>query len=236
MSLINRTQTLHLTLQLQIPQKLLDANQKSTELKTINHLRILYASPLSTIPITEVQDLPTLSSLLPTLSVPVVLLLPFHPSYSNPTPIDILLRQSRPKLYFPPLQLDCTLEEAFKGMSWVEFPVLRVMRREDWEKELAEGRVAIVLPAEGIGRVEKRQIDDGWAGRKKSKVDVDLGGTVSTPAGSTSVTGLNDNGTPAGLAGLNDYESDEEDAGEEVTEDDIKLLRTLGAAAAADMI
>jgi len=123
-------------------------------------------------------------------------------------------------------------------MSWVEFPVLKVMSRVEWEKELSEGRVAVVPVAEGIGRIEKRQIDDGWAGRKRMKtdadVDADVGATgVPTPAVSVS-------GVGSGLAGLGDYESDEEmeeapGAAGEVTEDDIRMMRTLGAAAAADM-
>jgi hypothetical protein len=216
-----------MTIQFQIPQNLLEPNT-SSELKTINHLRVLYAHPT--------QDLPTLASLLPPpiSSAEVVVVLPFHPSYSNPTPIDILLRQPRPKLFFPPLQIDSTLEEAFRGMSWVEFPVLRVMSRIDWEKELGEGRVAIVPPAEGIGRVEKRQIDDGWGGRKKMRHDEGTLGVV----GSAPAEGAVNAAVPAGLAGLGEYESDEEVdevVGEEVTEEDIKIMRTLGAAAAADM-
>ena len=217
-----RAQTLHLTIQFQIPQNLLESNT-STELKTINHLRVLYAHPT--------QELPTLSSLLPPALGEVVILLPFHPSYSNPTPIDILLRQPRPKLFFPPLDTDKPLEEVLKGMSWVEFPVLRVMSKIDWEKELGEGRVAVVPPAEGIGRIEKRQIDDGWAGRKKMRQDEGNLGVIEGPPAVA---------VPAGLAGLGEYESDEEvdevvGAGEEVTEEDIKIMRTLGAAAAADM-
>jgi hypothetical protein len=226
---MGRAQTLHLTIQFQIPQNLLELNT-SSELKTINHLRVLYAHPT--------QDLPTLASLLPPTisSAEVVVVIPFHPSYSNPTPIDILLRQPRPKLFFPPLAVDKPLEAAFKGMSWVEFPVLKIMSRIDWEKELGEGRVAIVPPAEGIGRVEKRQIDDGWGGRKRMRHDegtVTVGVVESVPAeGAVNVA------VPAGLAGLGEYESDEEVdevVGEEVTEEDIKIMRTLGAAAAADM-
>ena len=119
-------------------------------------------------------------------------------------------------------------------MSWVEFPVLKVMSRVEWEKELSEGRVAVVPVAEGIGRIEKRQIDDGWAGRKRMKTDADVEATgVSAPAVLVSRSG-------SGLAGLGDYESDEEmeeapGAAGEVTEDDIRMMRTLGAAAAADM-
>jgi hypothetical protein len=225
---MGRAQTLHLTLQFQISQYLLEANT-SSELKTINHLRVLYAHPT--------QDLPTLASLLPPpiSSAEVVVVLPFHPSYSNPTPIDILLRQPRPKLFFPPLAVDKPLEEAFRGMSWVEFPVLRVMSKVDWERELKEGRVAIVTPAEGIGRVEKRQIDDGWGGRKKLRQDE---GTVGVDEGRPTTEGALSVAVPAGLAGLGEYESDEEVdevVGEEVTEEDIKIMRTLGAAAAADM-
>jgi hypothetical protein len=226
---MGRAQTLHLTIQFQIPQNLLELNT-SSELKTINHLRILYAHPT--------QDLPTLSSLLPPpiSSAELVVVLPFHPSYSNPTPIDILLRQPRPKLFFPPLAVDQPLEEVFRGISWVEFPVLRVMSRIDWEKELKEGRVAVVPPAEGIGRVEKRQIDDGWGGRKKIRQDPAEGivGAVQGPP----AEGVVSVAVPAGLAGLGEYESDEEVdevVGEEVTEEDIKIMRTLGAAAAADM-
>jgi len=115
-------------------------------------------------------------------------------------------------------------------MSWVEFPVLRVVSRTDWEKELGEGRVAIVPPAEGVGRVEKRQIDEGWAGRKKMKQDPVE--EVMSPAPGAPVV-------PMGLAGLGEYESDEDEVdevvGEEVTEEDIQIMRTLGAAAAADM-
>jgi len=217
---MGRAQTLHLTIQFQIPQNLLESNT-SSELKTINHLRVLYAHPT--------QDLPNLASLLPPTisSTEVVVLLPFHPSYSSPTPIEILLRQPRPKLFFPPLAVDSVLQEAFRGMSWVEFPVLRVMSKVNWEKELKEGGVAIVPPAEGIGRVEKRQIDDGWGGRKRMKPDGGFGGAADTVSA-----------VPAGLAGLGEYESDEEVdkvVGEEVTEEDIKIMRTLGAAAAADM-
>ena len=219
---MGRAQTLHLTIQFQIPQNLFESNT-SPELKTINHLRVLYAHPT--------QELPTLSSLLPPTisSSEVTVLLPFHPSYSNSTPIDILLGQPRPKLFFPPLDVDKPLEEAFRGMSWVEFPVLKVISKADWERELKEGKVAIVPPAEGIGRVEKRQIDEGWAGRKKLRQDpVEVMDVVeSKPV------------VPMGLAGLGEYESDEEEVdevvGEEVTEEDIKIMRTLGAAAAADM-
>jgi len=220
---MGRAQTLHLTIQFQIPQNLLEPNT-SSDLKTINHLRVLYAHPT--------QELPTLASLLPPTisSTEVKILLPFHPSYSNPTPIDILLRQPRPKLFFPPLEMNKPIEDAFRGMSWVEFPVLRIMSRVDWEKELSEGRVAVVPPAEGIGRVEKRQIDDGWGGRKKMRQDGGIEGAVEGPPAEGAVSVA----VPAGLAGLGEYESDEE-AGEEVTEEDIKIMRTLGAAAAADM-
>lgn len=229
--LIFRTQALYLTIQLQIPQNLLDgqpSTSSTAESKTINHLRILYAHPT--------QDLPTLSSLLPASIPPseIVTLLPFHPSYSNPTPIEILLRQPRPKLFFPPLDIDKPLEDVFRGMSWVEFPVLKIMLKVDWERELGEGRVAIVPVAKDIGKVEKRVIDDGWAGRKKMKLDVDVD-TVEGPVGVVEEI----QAVPAGLAGLGDYLSDDDevlDQDEEVTEDDIKLMRTLGAAAAADMV
>lgn len=234
--LMDRTQTLHLTIQLQIPQSLL-GNPESSELKTVNHLRTLYASPTT--------EIPTLSSLLPPplKAEEIVLLLPFHPSYSNPTPIDILLRHPRPRLYFPPLLMNLGLEEAFRGMSWVEFPVLTVMAKGEWEKKMREGMVAVVPISQGE-RGEKRKFDPtpmatadppSMGGEKKPK----------TSAG-------------GGLAGLGDYDSASEGEVEEetggldvqgaeggdgdgdgdemvITQEDVQVLHALGAAAAADM-
>jgi len=235
---MDRMQTLHVTIQLQIPQALL-GNLESSETKVMNHLRILYASPTT--------DLPTLSSLLPPplKAEHIVLLLPFHPSYSNPTPIDILLRHPRPRLYFPPLTTDIGLEEAFRGTSWVEFPVLTVMAKGEWEKKMREGVVAVVPISQGE-RGEKRKFEptrmtptvaqsQGGDGEKKPKLFA--GG---------------------GLAGLGDYDSASEGEVEEVTEgldvvgaedddghgdgdemvitqEDVEVLHALGAAAAADM-
>jgi hypothetical protein len=235
---MTRTQTLYLTIQVQIPQTLL-GNPEASEPKTINHLRVLYASPT--------VDLPTLSTLLPTPinAEDVVLLLPFHPSYYNLTPIDILLRHPRPRLFFPPIRSDVNLEEAFRGMSWVEFPVIQVMVKGEWEKKVTEGVVAVVPISIGE-RGEKRKfdpapmltasaMDQAEGGEKKAKVLAGGGG---------------------GLAGLGDYDSASEDEGvvedetEElnvvdaddgdgdgmvITQEDVQVLHALGAAAAADM-
>ena len=234
--LMDRTQTLHLTIQLQIQQSLL-GNAESLDSKTLNHLRVIYASPTA--------ELPTLSSLVPPpiQAGDIVLLLPFHPSYANPTPIDILLRHPRPRLYFPPLTMDIGLEEAFRGMSWVEFPVLTVMAKGEWQKKMREGVVAVVPSSIGE-RGEKRKFDPtpmatdtppSEGGEKKPK----------TSAG-------------GGLAGLGDYDSASEGEVEEetegldlvgaedddghgeggqmvITQEDVEVLHALGAAAAADM-
>lgn len=200
-----------------------------TGTKTINHLRVLFSD--------------TLQSLLPpSLPSEVVLLLPFHPSVDNPTPIDILLRQSRPRLFFPPLDPLVPLERAFKGMSWVEYPVIQVIGRVEWEAMEREGRVAVVpIASRGQGRGIKREAEDVDAGMEEEK-DKKARPDQAVPAIGGSTGG-------GGLTALGGYESDEDDdqqetheenevdTGEEmmVTEEDVRVLHALGAAAAADM-
>jgi hypothetical protein len=241
-----RTKKLHLTIQLSIPESLIshtDSGSKagsSTEslngVKTINHLRVLFASPSQS----DSEPLPTLASLLPPLSSKVVLVLPFHPSIDIPTPIDILLRHPRPRLFFLPLDANITLEQAFRGMSWVEYPVIQVMSHSEWEEKMRQGSVAVVpVKKEVEGRGEKRErVEVGEVGR----VD---GGVKKVKE------------TQGGLMGLGSYDSDESDAdvnaGDDVdvdaedgvegvgetemvvTEEDVRVLHALGAAAAADM-
>jgi hypothetical protein len=148
-------------------------------------------------------------------------------------------------LFFPPVRFDVNLEEAFRGMSWVEFPVIQVMMKGEWEKKVTEGVVAVVPISVGE-RGEKRKFEptsmatatttnQAEGGEKKVKVSVGGGG---------------------GLAGLGDYDSASEDEGvvedetEElnvvdaddgdgdgmvITQEDVQVLHALGAAAAADM-
>jgi hypothetical protein len=235
---MTRTQTLYLTIQLQIPLPLLSSSETSDP-KTINHLRVLYASPTT--------DLPTLSTLLPSTikSEDVVLLLPFHPSYSNPTPIDILLRHPRPRLYFPPIISNVNLEEAFRGMSWVEFPVIQVIAKGEWEKKVTEGVVAVVPISMGE-RGEKRKFDptpiatatatntnQAESGEKKVKVSVGGGGGLA---------GLGDYDSASDSEGVVEDETEELNAvdaengdGMVITQEDVQVLHALGAAAAADM-
>jgi hypothetical protein len=241
-----RTKKLHLTIQLSIPESLIshtDSGSKagsSTEslngVKTINHLRVLFASPSQS----DSEPLPTLASLLPPLSSKVVLVLPFHPSIDIPTPIDILLRHPRPRLFFLPLDANITLEQAFRGMSWVEYPVIQVMSHSEWEEKMRQGSVAVVpVKKEVEGRGEKRErVEVEEVGR--GHVD---GGVKRTKE------------TQGGLMGLGSYDSDvsDADAGDDVnvdaedgdegfgetemvvTEEDVRVLHALGAAAAADM-
>jgi len=233
-----------LTIQLSISESLLsntDSSSKagsSTEslngVKTINHLRVLFASPSQS----DSEPLPTLASLLPPLSSEVVLVLPFHPSIDTPTPLDILLRHPRPRLFFPPLDANITLGLAFRGMSWVEYPVIQVMPQSEWGEKMRQGSVAVV-PV-------KKEIEA--RGEKRERIEVEEVGQVDGGVKRTKQT-------QGGLMGLGSYDSDESDAdtgdnvdvdaedgvegvGETemvVTEEDVRVLHALGAAAAADM-
>lgn len=201
----------------------------------VNHLRVPYDSAQH-----------TLASLLPTSSAADhVLALPFHPSSNHPTPIDILLRKPRPRLFFPPLTLDVMLQDAFRGMSWVEFPTLHVYSRANWEASVARGEVAIVQPLLPT-RGEKRKEDHGYQAPPEAEAEEVKRARISTesasaPAGHESQEAVED-AAEHEVEGENDNEDEDEaemesaqELEEEITEHDIQVMQALGAAAAADM-
>jgi len=134
------------------------------------------------------------------------------------------------------LEANITLEQAFRGMSWVEYPVIQVMSHSDWEEKMRQGSVAVVAVNK---EVEAR-------GEKRERVEVEEVGKVDGGVKRTKET-------QGGLMGLGSYDSDESDTdavvdadaedgvegvGETemvVTEEDVRVLHALGAAAAADM-
>lgn len=166
------------------------------------------------------------------------MVLPFHPSLANPTPIDILLRKPRPKLFFPPLAADRPIsEDVFKGMSWVEFPVIHVWSQEDWRAAHEAGEVAVVPSSLGGG--QKRKMDAGTGDGAATKQSPD-----SHEGDKRAKVVPSENGLGAGLLALTGYESEEDEEVEDVvdaadddavTEADLRVLHALGAAAAADM-
>lgn len=282
-----------MTIQLAVPPNLLDPSAshstsltESADPKIITHTRVLISTNQS-------PTLPTLTSLLPppldNSSQPkpntdtgsrIIAALPFHPSLSNPTPIEILLRKPRPRLFFPPLSLSEPLAQVLRGTSFVEFPTVHIWSRDDWETALRDGSVAVVPPAVVDQRGMKRKSDDeipvpesGMGSVVNDQTqDRDLTTTITAadqvetgvdltkaevkkPKMAPSGTGMT-SGT--GLLALGGYASDsddqiDEDGDEEeeeevggdnamklddevtVTEEDIQMMRVLGAAAAADM-
>lgn len=196
-----------------------------------------------------------------------MVVLPFHPSLDNPTPIDILLRKPRPRLFFPPLNPKEEIKNVFRGMSFVEFPTLHVWARDDWEKAVQEGTVAVVQPdpvPEGSG--EKRKLNEGLpvSATNNDHLPATDSSTPSienqqerSPIMETTRAVQHEIKKPklssggAGLLALGDYESDSDDQIEEelggdetidgpdrnveISEEDIRMMRVLGAAAAADM-
>lgn len=289
-----------MTIQLAVPPNLQDPSAshstsltESADPKIITHTRVLISTNQS-------PTLPTLSSLLPSpldnSSQPepntntgsrIIAALPFHPSLSNPTPIEILLRKPRPRLFFPLLSLSEPLAQVFRGTSFVEFPTVHIWSRDDWETALRDGSVAVVPPAVVDQRGMKRKSDDeipvpesgiGSVINDQTQ-DRDLTTTITAadqvdtsvdltkaevkkpkmaPSGTgrTSGTGLLALG---GYASDSDDQIDEDEDGDEeeeeeeeevvvggdnamklddevtVTEEDIQMMRVLGAAAAADI-
>lgn len=193
------------------------------------------------------------------------MVLPFHPSLSNPTPIDVLLRKPRPRLYFPPLETSLPVAQVLEGTSFVEFPTIQVWTKRDWEAAVGDGSVYVVPPSigeRGLKRESESEPQDDRRDQQSRSVpsiaEEGAGGStgihqlpprplakveseVKKPKMSSTSTGT-------GLLALGDYASDsdldsnsnpdDQEMKEEemqVTEEDIRVMRVLGAAAAADM-
>lgn len=198
------------------------------------------------------------------------MVIPFHPSHANPTPIDIILQKPRPQLFFTPLDATKPLSEAMKGMSFVEFPIIHIWSKRDWESAIAEKRVAAIPPAVAVPVIKRKWgapltiLNNDPEGNTTSDLPVEQDGMeVRGEEVRLGREGAGEVKRPrlastagSGLLALGNYDSEDEDEGEEeggqaedeveglvmgdehdeeVTEDDIRLMQVLGAAAAADM-
>ncbi|WVF70768.1 hypothetical protein IAT40_005562 [Kwoniella sp. CBS 6097] len=219
-----KSQQLYLTMHLQIPTHLLDADSSSDSLKNVNHQRVLFASPASTS-----TALPTLVSLLPeTIDAnSIVTLLSFHSMPSQPAPEHALGQ----KLFYPPLDPSKTLNEALRGTAWVEFPVIQIMERTKWEEGLKQGDMVVVPLVEPMLSVR----DAGWGKRKavaqpmadvRSDDIAEEGAKDSMVASEAKRVKVDDDGIIGsgggggggggeGLMALGDYVSDDDDKEEE---------------------
>lgn len=140
---------------LSIPATLLDPSASPSDTPRLTtHPRVLFASPT--------ESLPSLASLLPPSLTPehVVLALPFYPSPARrmsdvqTTPAEP--GSSRPKLYFPPLDPTKPLAAVLKGTAWVEFPILHVVPKTEWEEGMKGRKIVLVPLAEPRGRDDMR--------------------------------------------------------------------------------
>ncbi|WVQ97127.1 hypothetical protein IAU59_004237 [Kwoniella sp. CBS 9459] len=218
-----KSQQLYLTVHLSIPSNLLESETSTESHKTINHQRVLFASssPAST-------GLPTLSSLLPETLDPtsVVLLLPFHSTPSQPAPE----HTTNQKLFYPPLDSSKTLNDAMRGTAWVEFPVIQIMQRSEWEDGLKKGDIVVVPLVEPMVSVR----DSGWGKRKatagpmadaaaaekaRTGDDATEDASVGDYTGGEAKRARTDDGVQSGggqsLVGLGDYASDDDDEDDE---------------------
>jgi hypothetical protein len=155
----NRNQTLHLTIQLTIPPHLLEGDTHDASRPRI-HTRVLAVSSKPD------EELPTLSSLLPTSTIPslnLIFALPFHPTSNHPLPEAAAATGCRP--YYPLLPPDQPLIDVLKGTAFVEFPSIEVLERDTWEERLKLGKITVVPVniTTGLGRGR----DDGWGKRRR---------------------------------------------------------------------
>ncbi|WWD18001.1 hypothetical protein CI109_102448 [Kwoniella shandongensis] len=203
-----KSQQLHITLHLSISQQLLDPTSADTSTKTISHNRVLFAA-------SEPTTMPILSSFLPPSLVDttsdLVFAMPFHSTPSRPAP-DHAPGQ---KLFYPPLDSAKSFAEVLRGTAWVEFPVIHVMKRSDWESSIEKGTVGIVPVSQGSMQTR----DSGWGAKRRVQVVEEREDEEdSTKRARTMATALNIPGpasvptsTPTeGLMALGEYESDSE--------------------------
>ncbi len=210
----NRTQTLHLTVQLSVPPNLLKLEDKAAlGPKLISHPRVHFAHPDQT-------SLPTLASLLPPhLKVAdIILALPFDFSAIRHTPPSFY-DNPRAKFFYPVLDTAKSVAENLRGTLWVEFPTIRVISRKEWEGMLrVKGveRVIFVPFAEGVTETGGagtggRTRDSGWGAKRKVPVE-----NVQRTARKAKVAPAPD----MGLVALEVYESAEENEPDEIEPDE----------------
>ncbi|KIR81941.1 hypothetical protein I306_00977 [Cryptococcus gattii EJB2] len=160
-----KTEQLYLTVDLIIPSNLILPSPNSTVVtssntssKTITHPRVLFHAP-------DAESLPTISSLLPSLTIPlseIRLCQPFHSTPLRPAPS----HQPNQTIFYPPLDADKPLKDVLKGSAWVEFPEIQLMARETWEEMVNKGDV-IITEIEAISQVPVRQRDSGWGAKRR---------------------------------------------------------------------
>ncbi|EAL22158.1 hypothetical protein CNBC2960 [Cryptococcus deneoformans B-3501A] len=158
-----KTEQLHLTVHLIIPSNLILPSPDSTiitstSFKTITHPRVLFHAR-------EAESLPTISSLLPSLTIPlseIRFCQPFHSTPFRPAPS----HQPNQKIFYPPLDANKPLKDVLKGSAWVEFPEIQLMARETWEEMVDKGE-AIITEIEAMSQVSGRERDSGWGAKRR---------------------------------------------------------------------
>lgn len=128
--------------------------------------------------------------------------------------------------YFPPLPGGVGLDRALHGTAFIEFPVIYVFTRDEWESAVRSGAV-VVMPSLQKRRIE--DVDGGNGEGEDGRGEKAEGGEREAKRAKVEVSGL---------AGLGDYgDSDEEDEVEDEAggedEDEGKVDITLDPAMAA---
>ncbi|WWC66548.1 uncharacterized protein I206_100451 [Kwoniella pini CBS 10737] len=207
-----KSHQVYITLHINIPSALLEKKPASCNVKTIVHPRVLF----STSDTAKSNPSPTLLSLtnIPLTSTKVVHVLPFYSTPTRPAPE----HTQGQKLFYPPLDSSKPLPEVLKGTSWVEFPVIEVLDRIEWDEGLKNGVIVIVPLSEPViaGRNVARTRDNGWGKRKVDSIDNGQNDDTSTKVKEVDTKKPKVN--IEGLMALGDYDSESEDEAGEIGE------------------
>ncbi|CAD6579500.1 MAG: hypothetical protein TREMPRED_002509 [Tremellales sp. Tagirdzhanova-0007] len=188
--------TIQLVISVALPRP---TNPNTAETRTVRHSRVLLVSP-------EEKSLPTLDSLLPpSLSTETVIFaLPFHHAHTQPPP-------TKPpgRAFFPPLAPTIPLEYALKGTAWVEFPIIHVIPRAEWDEAMQKGELTVMSLYEPmLEEPNGRTRDNGW-GPKRQTPRGESGPALEPVTKKVKIA------PDLGLAALGEYESADDDGSED---------------------
>lgn len=178
----------------------------------------------------RVQVLPanstTLASLLPENvrgRQDLVLAMPYHVSRRLPPPPPAPRGVIR---YFSPLDSKATLDRAFEGTSFVEFPQVQVFTVAEWQSRVGNGRIAVIgrevktvsKPAEAPP-AKKQKVDGmalaGLGDYGDSDDDEEVEGVINGASVAEEGRAVEKGQAQEGPAGEEGQEGDEEQDGEE---------------------
>lgn len=139
------------------------------------------------------------------------------------------------RAFFPPLPASSGLDTALHGTAFIEYPVIHVYARDEWDRAMRAGTVVVMASLQPRRRPDEgaEKVEEGERPAKKAKVEIEV----------NALAGLGDyghsdeeSGDGEDAEGVDGAEGDEEGAVEETVDItlDPAMAAALGQALQAD--